>query len=400
MLPFLLIEDMADPEARSFELVERKGLGHPDTICDAIAEEASRALCRWYLDHFGFILHHNVDKVLLVGGAARPDFGGGTIETPIEIIIAGRAAHDYRGVRVPVEEIVITAARSWLARHLRSLDAGRDVRVRPLIRPGSTELVALFERARHAGAALANDTSIGVGFAPLSVPERAVLEIESALNAPAAKRENPAFGEDVKVLGVRRGSDIDLSIAIAMVGRHLRDMAAYEAACASAAAMARKVGAQAGCAPRSIVLNAADDPRRNQVYLTVAGTSAESGDDGETGRGNRTNGLITPNRPMAMEAAAGKNPVSHVGKIYNILAREVAEAIVEGVAGVRAAECHLASRIGQPVNSPALVGVRLHVGQPGEAANHATTVNDIVATSLDGLDKMTQRFVDGEVQIY
>ncbi len=54
-------------------------------------------------------------------------------------------------------------------------------------------------------------------------------------------------------------------------------------------------------------------------------TSVEMGDDGATGRGNRGNCLITPMRPMSIEAIAGKNPVNHVGKIYNVIAQQVAE---------------------------------------------------------------------------
>jgi S-adenosylmethionine synthetase len=130
-----LIENLPDPAARTFELVERKGLGHPDTICDALAEAASRALCRWYLDRFGFILHHNLDKVLLVTGSARPAFGGGSIDTPIEIYLAGRASMAYRGVTVPIGEIVVEACRGWLTNHLRYLDIARDVRFHVRIHP-------------------------------------------------------------------------------------------------------------------------------------------------------------------------------------------------------------------------------------------------------------------------
>ncbi len=53
------------------EVVERKGAGHPDTICDALAETLSRNLCREYQSRFGYILHHNVDKALLCGGRAN-----------------------------------------------------------------------------------------------------------------------------------------------------------------------------------------------------------------------------------------------------------------------------------------------------------------------------------------
>ena len=81
----------ASPDEGKVEIVERKGLGHPDTICDALAEQFSVRLCRYYLDRFGVVLHHNVDKALLVGGSASPVFGGGKVHTPIEIYLAGRA---------------------------------------------------------------------------------------------------------------------------------------------------------------------------------------------------------------------------------------------------------------------------------------------------------------------
>ena len=69
------------------------------------------------------------------------------------------------------------------------------------------------------------------------------------------------------------------------------------------------------------MVNALDDPKASDesgIYLTVTGLSAEQGDDGEVGRGNRVNGLITPSRAMSLEAAAGKNAVAHVGKLYNL----------------------------------------------------------------------------------
>jgi S-adenosylmethionine synthetase len=40
-----------------FELVERKGKGHPDSICDAVADAVSLAPCREYQAAFGRILH-------------------------------------------------------------------------------------------------------------------------------------------------------------------------------------------------------------------------------------------------------------------------------------------------------------------------------------------------------
>ncbi len=191
------------PPTLPVEIVERKGVGHPDTICDALAEALSVALSRFYLERFGAILHHNVDKALLWGGAARPRFGGGEVLEPIELYLAGRATAAVGDVRVPVDELVQEATRDWLQRHLRHLDPARHVRIHSLIRPTSTDLAGLYERRR--GAPLANDTSFGVGYAPLDRLEQVVLAVEHALNSPATKATHPELGEDVKVMGVRTG---------------------------------------------------------------------------------------------------------------------------------------------------------------------------------------------------
>lgn len=347
------------------EVVERKGLGHPDTVCDALAEEVSLALSRFYVERFGFVLHHNVDKVLLRGGAARPAFGGGEVDEPVEIYIAGRATRQYRGVEIPVEQLTIDACRSWLARHLHALDAERHVRVHCLVRPGSHDLVELFERQRRDGTPkLANDTSIGVGFAPLTPLERAVLIAERSLRSTFA----PERGEDVKVMGVREHARSSLTVACAFIGGQLRDLDAYLAARADAAALVRTAaGGSLGIEP-AVDVNTADDPAAGSVYLTVTGTSAEAGDDGQTGRGNRANGLITPARPMTIESFAGKNPITHVGKIYNVAATRLAEALVARVEGVREAQVLLVSRIGAPIEAPQVVHVRLRGESTGMAA--------------------------------
>ena len=323
------------PAAQPVEIVERKGLGHPDTLCDALAEEVSLALSRFYRERFGFVLHHNVDKVLLRGGAARPAFAGGEVDEPIDLYLAGRATREYGGVKIPVDELAVGACRSWLSANLHALDAERHVRVHCLVRPGSGDLVELFERQRRGGAPrLANDTSIGVGFAPLTPLEGAVLAAERSLRESAA----PERGEDVKVMGVRVGARSALTVACAFVGGHLRDLDAYLAARARAAENVRAAATAILNVEPAVEVNTADDPDAGSVYLTVTGTSAEAGDDGQTGRGNRANGLITPARPMTIESFAGKNPITHVGKLYNVAATRIAEALVSGIEGAREAQ--------------------------------------------------------------
>lgn len=170
------------PASQSVEVVERKGLGHPDTLCDALAEQLSMNLCRFYQERFGLILHHNVDKVLLYGGRSRPAFGGGEVLEPLEIFLAGRATREFDGITVPVERLALEGSQEWLRQHLHALNPDCHVKIHCLIRPGSVDLVELFLRQRQTGVWLANDTSYGVGFAPLTDRERVILHVESHLN--------------------------------------------------------------------------------------------------------------------------------------------------------------------------------------------------------------------------
>lgn len=343
------------------EVVERKGLGHPDTLCDGLAENLSVALSRHYLERFGAILHHNVDKGLLVGGAARPSFGGGSVLEPIEIYLCGRATAEFRGVEVPVDELAVETSRAWLRARIRHLDPERHVRILPRIRPTSPGLAALFLRQQEAGAPLANDTSCGVGYAPLDALERTVLAVERRLNARATKQAHPEIGEDIKVMGVRRGESIALTVACAFVDRHVAGLADYRAKKARVAALAAEAAQAVTGRAVEVQVNTADGETADSVYLTVTGLSAESGDDGQVGRGNRANGLLTPYRPMSLEAVCGKNPVSHVGKLYNVVARRTAAAIVDEVPGVQEAYCFLASHIGRSILEPQVFDVQVRL---------------------------------------
>jgi len=366
------------PDAGPHEIVERKGRGHPDSLCDALAENLSLALSRFYVERFGAILHHNVDKALLIGGAARPAFGGGALDEPIEIILAGRATRRFGGVTVPVEEIALQASREWLARNIRNLDLGRDIRIVPRIRETSPDLAALFARGAAGGMPLANDTSFGVGFAPLDRLERAVLAADAAL----ARAGSPELGDDTKVLGVRSGGRIELTLACAFVGRHVRDLDDYFAKKRRAAALATAAAGDASGTDAQAVMNAADGETADSVYLTVTGLSAEAGDDGQVGRGNRVNGLITPYRPMSLEAAAGKNPLSHTGKLYNLLAGRIARRLAAELAAVERAQCLLLSRIGAPVSEPRLADIGLGLAEPRAIETLRAGAEEIVRAEL------------------
>jgi len=148
----------------------------------------------------------------------------------------------------------------------------------------------------------------------------------------------------------------------------------------------------------TVEINAADGQSTDSAYITVTGTSAEAGDDGEAGRGNRVNGLITPYRPMTMESVAGKNPVNHVGKLYNIAAGLIAEVIARELPEVAAAECYLVSRIGHPIDDPQAADVRIQL-KDSAAPLPDGAINQIVRGQLSELNKIVDELGAGSIVI-
>lgn len=382
------------------EIVERKGAGHPDSICDALAETLSRNLCHEYQRRFGEILHHNVDKALLSGGRAVATFGGGSIIVPITIYLAGRAIAEIDGEVVPIKEIAVEGSRAWLKANLHALDPDRHVRIEVVVQQGSQDLQALFSRRGLRGIPLANDTSFGVGYAPLSALERLVLAIERRINGRDRERSMPAWGEDIKVMAVRSPDMVDITVACAMIGRFLANTDEYIEQKLVLEKLVRDVAGEHDFPTCSVGINTADSVASGGIYLTVTGTSAEAGDDGQVGRGNRVNGLITPCRPMSLEAAAGKNPLSHVGKIYNVLARDIADTLVSEIPEIAGAHCLMVSRIGTPVAQPAVVQIKLATREGVPIAQLRRQVEELVASRITRIPNLISGFVTGSISVF
>lgn len=347
-------------EEQLVEFVERKGVGHPDYMADGISEEFSLNLCKFYKERFGQILHHNVDKVLIVGGQTNVRFGGGEVLLPIYILVSGRATTEVlinnKQECVPIGRIAIESAKNWIKKNFRFLNPETHVIVDYRIGKGSVDLVANYEFRDRIKCA--NDTSFGVAYAPLDNLEKIVYETERFINSEYLKKKLPETGEDVKVMGLRTGREIKLIIAVAMISQFISDLDSYFSVKEDLKEEIENYLVKKYDLPIEVIINSADRAEVGSIYLTVTGTSAEMGDDGETGRGNRSNGLITPSRPMSLEATAGKNPASHVGKIYNVLANIIANKIAE-LKGVKEVYVKIVSQIGRPIDDPYMANVQL-----------------------------------------
>ena len=377
------------------EIVERKGVGHPDSICDAIMDRVSIALSKEYQKQFGAILHHNIDKAFLVAGDAEIRLGGGRVTDPMRLIFGDRATYSLNGKSIPINDIAISTAKRWIKEHLRFVDPDEHVVYDVQIKQGSPELVDIFSRDVPG----ANDTSAAVGYAPLTETERLVLSSENYMNSPAFKALFPEAGEDIKVMGFRRGKELNLTAAVAFVDKFVDSEDVYfrrkgqmhEAVEEFISGEVKTLGKV------SLSLNTLDQRGRGLggMYLSVTGTSAESGDSGQIGRGNKVNGVIALNRPMGTEAAAGKNPVSHVGKIYTVMTHQVASRIYQEVRGIREVYVWMLSQIGSPIDQPKVAAAQVILEKRARQSAATRKVREILERELAGISALTRQLAEG-----
>ncbi|WP_048050766.1 methionine adenosyltransferase [Methanosarcina soligelidi] len=383
-------------EKQQIELVERKGIGHPDSISDGLAEAVSRALCREYITKCGAVLHHNTDETQIVAGRSSPKFGGGEVLQPIYMLLVGRATKEFEGAELATESVALKAARNYLRNTMVNMDLERDVIIDCKLGTGSSDLRDVFKRDR---VPMANDTSFGVGHAPFSELENIVYNTERQLLTDLKSRM-PAIGEDMKVMGLRDGDDISLTICSGMIGRYVDDLDSYINMTQEMKTYTEELAARYTERNVNVFVNAADNLKASCVFLTVTGTSAEMGDDGSVGRGNRCNGLITPNRPMSMEATSGKNPINHIGKIYNLLSTQMARDIVKQVPDVQDVYIRLLSQIGKPIDQPLVASAQIIPKEGTSFANVKSEAEVVIDDWLSNVTKITEMVIRGELNTF
>lgn len=383
-------------EDQNIEIVERKGVGHPDSIADGIAEEISKALSRMYLEKHDRILHHNTDEVQIVGGQAKPEFGGGEILEPVYILLAGRATTDVNGKRLPYKSTALTTAEEYLKENCPHLNVDQGVMMDCRIGKGSVDLQDVYDTSYQN----ANDTSFGVSYSPLSETEKVTLEIERLINGPL-KEDLPEIGQDIKVMSARKGDRIDITIAAAFIDSLTPDSDHYVSVLEELEERVLDHAHKFTDRKINLMINTADDHENDIYYLTVTGLSMENGDDGSVGRGNRTNGLITPFRPMSLEAAAGKNPVTHIGKLYNIVANEIAQEVYqEEKDGVHEVLVRLVSQIGKPISEPQVASIQLVVGDNEDHDVRKDNAEAIAEDHLENIFDLKDRILNDEITLF
>jgi S-adenosylmethionine synthetase len=383
------------------EVVERKGSGHPDTLADGVAEAISRAYSRYTLEHFGEVAHHWVDKCMLIGGESDITFGSGRLTRPMTLLVVGKASERVGSLDIPVHEIAEDAVRAFFRERLPLLDesglrieyrlnsavgAGRPTRwYRP---SGSRDLTPLAE-------VTSNDAVVCSAYAPLSRLEQAVLRIEQYLNGQDFTSRRPEIGSDIKVLGTRTGPDVEIVACVPFIADRTPSARAYAEGKASVTEEIRALAMEVlSDRPPVVRVNTRDDGEA--VYMTATGTAADTGDVGVVGRGNRVNGLIAPGRVTSIEAPAGKNPTYHGGKIYSVLALDLATATAERTG--QETSVIITTSTGTPLSEPDLVAVEIAGGVPSDDAR--AKVTGIVTTALSEVGKLSESLVHGQRDLW
>ncbi|MHA1207768.1 MAG: methionine adenosyltransferase [Candidatus Freyarchaeota archaeon] len=387
-------------EEQRMEICERKGVGHPDTICDSVMNEVSIALSKLYMEKFGAIMHHNVDKSLLAAGETETRFGGGELKKRMLMVFGDRATFEVGGVEVPVEEITIEASKRWFRENLRFVDPDEHLKFQIELKRGSQALVDIFERrGRYLGA---NDTSAAVGYAPMSTTEKIVFDTEKFLNSREFKKSFPETGEDVKIMGFRKEKNLKITVAMAFVDRFIDSEEDYFRKKEEVSEEIKQfVDSRVDMDKVELTVNALDVRGRgvDGIYLTVLGTSADGADCGQVGRGNRVNGIIPLNRPTSSEAAAGKNPVSHVGKIYNLLSYRIANEIYERISGFKEVYVWLLSQIGKPINEPMVASIQVILEQGLSLSTVSEEIENVVQAEFNNLDRFIDDLARGRIPV-
>lgn len=178
--PLIVPSDRPPLADQAVEIVERKGLGHPDTICDAVMERSAVELAQAYLKTCGRVLHFNADKGMLIAGQVECRPGGGRVLTPMRLVIDDRATLQCRRRRVPEEDIAEQTAYQWFKRHLPHMDPPKHLtrsssnRLRPNCSLSQSAAVERWPTTPRRLGVCSADSHRTFGFPGGTVPEQPV----------------------------------------------------------------------------------------------------------------------------------------------------------------------------------------------------------------------------------
>ncbi len=331
--------DYVSPEMENFEIVERKGLGHPDTLADTIAEQVSVEYSKYCLENFGYVLHHNVDKVCIMGGLSKVDWGYAEILEPVRVLVNGRISASFEGKKIPIEEIIRKSVHKTLSKALPKLNLEKKLVIINKSTQYSRNPNWFYPRFKEDlpeyKSRVTNDTSAVVGFWPKTLAETITLELEALFYNRDESPKYDFIGQDIKIMVIRDKNVFNITMCIPFFAQHISSYKNYEVkknfiyGILNDYLKERLKGKKFNLFINTQDQNVRDKTTVRKLYFVATGSSTDFGEEGCVGRGNNRTGFIPMKRAYSMEAAWGKNPVYHVGKVYGLIVDEMAKFISE-----------------------------------------------------------------------
>jgi len=401
-----IIKELLDINNCDFEIVERKGRGHPDTLSDKLAELLSRTYSKYTLEKYDVVLRHQFDKLSLMGGKCEVRFGGGNFKFPIRLLINGRTTNKFDNEVIDSKELLINTASKFLEKELRNFNFSTDCRViwentsnstRGMIDNKNKGDSAIHNRFHprsmkdlpEATRPISNDTAVGCAWAPFTKLERMILNIEKTLTSDEMWKKYPWMGSDCKIMGSRYKNEVDLTISIPQLSTQVHSVNEYKTNYNITLTLINKIiKDKYDFKEVEITLNPGDNTDKEMLYLRLTGSCIESGDEGQVSRGNRLGGIISSRRPFSIEGLSGKNPLYHAGKIYSAASWDIVNKIYKQQN--IPCEVYIASQIDRPVDDPWTVVVNSVKEIDKEKTGR------IIKDVLYNISEVTERLINGE----
>lgn len=327
-------------EKTSFEFVERKGIGHPDTLADGVAESISLEFSNYCYDHFGAVLHQTLDKIMFIGGGGEFGFKHGRMLRPWNLVLNGRMTEDFGNHKINYKELATHSVKNYLKKVVPKLDTERWLNIIFYTSTSSKNPYWFHPRTLDdvpdAKKPYANDTSTAVSYWPLTTTEKLTLLMERYFYKKDNSPRFPFIGQDIKVMSVRKKKNIDITMCVPFFSAKVPNADKYFKLKNTIQNDIQNLASSfvKGKYKVKLAINTQDQMIKNPsegkgFYFVISGSALDSGEEGVVGRGNRSRGVVSNVRPYSMEGIHGKNPSYYVGKVYNYIADLLSKAVSE-----------------------------------------------------------------------
>lgn len=381
------------------EMVERKGIGHPDTLADIVAETFSNKYSVYTSRKFGYICNHAVDKIALLGSKSEVGFGEAKTITPITACLFGKAVKNVGSQKIDIFSLFKESVEEVFIRVFRNPEILKVIKYEINVHDGIGfdhpksfyQPLTKLDLKKNLDDLRSNDSVMCSAYAPYSIVEKICVFIENFLNSDKFKERFPETGFDIKVLATKINCQpIDITICIPFICSRTPSKDFYALQLQKIEkTLSYKVRSHWPTEKVKLFLNTKDDGGK-YAYLTVFGSALDKGDQGMVGRGNRYNGVISINREMSLEAPAGKNPLHHSGKIYNTIAFNIAKEIYQKY---KAENCvNISARNGDFLSEPSYFIVKSEKSLNG----HKSEIEDLIKKSLKNTSQLTSSIISSD----